>query len=212
MDSLSIHCTSTKHSMCLYRDVFLPSYIQHCSHIPHTLKMHPGPEGGIGNHGSAEWFFGTRGKLELCVSMCITNPSQVVCISDVDMLWVGDPQRELSEIEANEIYVTRDSLLDNRINSGIIAFRPSDTVFSMLTCALDYSRINNLDDQCSMEATLKTRMLSLGFCNTKTVDGTTQRDHVCFHPTVSQPSEGLSSASKKMSHVANYLSRFGNTH
>ena len=140
--------------------------------------------------------------------MCKAEPSEVVCISDVDMLWTGDPQGELSEIESNQIYVTRDNLVDDRINSGIIAFRPSVKVFSMLEQALSYANDHNLDDQDSIEATLQTKMLPLSFCNTKTIDNTQQQSHVCYHPTVSQPSEGVSSQAKKMIHVKNYLYRF----
>jgi hypothetical protein len=197
--------------MPLYRDIFLPSYIKHCSHISHAFHMWPGPDGGIGDHGSAEWLIGARSKLELCMKMCEVDPSEVVCISDVDMLWVGDPQSELGEIEEDQIYVTRDNLVDDRINSGIIAFRPSYKVLSMLSYAFNHAKMNNLDDQDAMEATLDTKMLPLSFCNTKTIDETRQQHHVCYHPTVSQPSEGLSSQAKKMVHVKNYLFRFGKT-
>ena len=191
--------------MPLYRDIFLPSYIKHCSHIPHTFNMTPGPDGGIGNHGSAEWLIGARSKLELCIKMCEEDTSEVVCISDVDMLWVGNPQNELSEIEEDQIYVTRDNLVNDRINSGVIAFRPSYKVLSMLSYAFNHAKMNNLDDQDAMEATLETKMLPLSFCNTKTIGDALQHQHVCYHPTVSQPSDGISSHTKKMSHIFSVL-------
>lgn len=204
-----IACTSTKHSLPLYQEIFLPSYMRHCSDIPHLLSVPTFEPEGTGCHGSQEWLEGTWNKLRLAIELAHKHKSAgaIVCVADVDILWLSSPiQAGMDLLFSHRVWVTQDNLENDAINSGIIAFQPSDYVIECLGEALSYACQNHVEDQVALkEAGIPLGRLPLSYSNTKTVSATEHGDKVCFHPTVSQPSGGLSSHDKKRMHIQEYI-------
>lgn len=210
MEKVVIACAVSPQVEGLYSDCFLNSYTQACRHISHTFSWYSNDFAGGGDHWTPSWHNGVRNKLRLALALSQIQAYDIICISDVDMWWTGDPLPYLQSIDSKRLTVTLDNLSGpdggHRFNTGLIAFRPCPHISTLLHSALDYSIKHNVSDQDAMHALdIDVATLPLEFCNTKTMNLTPKSSHICFHPTVSQPTETMTSEYIKRQRLKDYL-------